>query len=88
MKLYAFWMSDVFPYVNGGEITAMDGKGQVETKEYGAGYWFQPKKILPVAEGTIIMAKLRQLSVDYDTAKNHLHQQFVAQRNNIITLPI
>ena len=60
-ELYAFWTYDTFPYILGGEVTKMDSCGQVETKEYGKGYWFKPCKILPLKEGVELMIQLNVL---------------------------
>ena len=71
-KQYAFWGYDQYPYTLGGEITRFHDakKGQylhgcVETKNFGAGYWFEPFMILDGIEGENLLLKLKSLESQY-----------------------
>jgi hypothetical protein len=86
-RLYAFWKYDQFPFVLGGEVTAMQSDGSVETVGYGKGYWFTPFKIVPLADGRKIAKELERLRAEYRQAQATLAKEFVDKRNQVITIP-
>jgi len=86
-KLYAFWRYDHFPYVLGGEITQILPDGSVETFGYGKGFYFQPFKIVPVAEGRKIQAKLDELRVNEREAFKEHHEEWENKVKAVIDFP-
>ena len=62
-KLFAFWRYDQFPYVLGAEIEYINDDGFVRAKGFG-GMMFRPIKIVPIAAGEQINAKLKKLEAD------------------------
>lgn len=78
-KLYAFWSYDLYPYICGGEVTKSrrtDGEFHVETKEYGKGYWFNARKLMPLEEGKKLMAKIKGLECEYNNEAKALKLRF------------
>lgn len=57
--LFAFWSYDLFPFVLGGPVMAMDSLGRVQVSTYGGGV-FMPIKLVPLAVG---IEKLKTLEV-------------------------
>lgn len=86
MKLFAFWKYDQFPFLLGGEVTRVLPKGSVETKEFGAGYYFMPVKMLPLAEGKKINVELKALEHEYRVQKQGLHEKYMQKRDGIIKI--
>lgn len=68
-KLYAFWYTDLPPYVQGGEVIYMSG-GKVCVRER-AGL-FVPAKIVPLKQGIKLKKKLQQAELKYKKAKAYL----------------
>ena len=75
-KLFAFWRYSSYPYVLGGTITKMRDDGFVETVEYGPGRGFNPVKILPLAQGKALMAKIEALRNAQREAVTKLDQEW------------
>ena len=68
-KLYAFWYTDLPPYVQGGEVIHIsDGKVGVRER---AGL-FVPAKIVPLKQGIKLKKKLQRAELKYKKAKAHL----------------
>lgn len=74
---FAFWSYASFPYVLGGTVTKMLADGRVSTVEYGAGSYFKPIKILPLAAGKALKARLKELTNEYNSRKNALHVEML-----------
>lgn len=82
--LFAFWTYDSFPYVLGAPIDEMDEEGRVQAPIFGKGYWFRPIKIVPVAEGEKLLAKLELLTEEEREARNNLRQEFLSKVNTLV----
>lgn len=67
--MFAFWRYSGFPFALGGTIIEMNEEGRVQTKEYGVGNWFMPFKIVPLATGKALLAKLEKIRSDHAAAE-------------------
>ncbi len=59
----AFWYYDEYPYILCGQIISRRNDGCVETKEYGNGFWFNPKFIMEYNDGLKLKEKLHELRI-------------------------
>ena len=69
-KLYAFWYTDLPPYLQGGEVIHISGD-KVGVRER-AGL-FVPAKVVPLKQGIKLQKKLQKAELKYKKAKAHLH---------------
>jgi hypothetical protein len=73
-QFFAFWRYDhSYPYILGGSVTKMYSDGRVETKEYGPGTSFMPIKLLPLAQGKVLMKKIKALAHEESLALIDFH---------------
>ena len=82
-ELYAFWNQTSFPYVLGGPVTDIIKGGKVCTSKYGKGFYFDPIKIVPLAEGQELYTKLMSLADDYTQVKLALRKDYEAKLNEL-----
>lgn len=75
-KLYAFWKSDVPPYLLGGEVEEVREDGYVTVVGY-TGYKFRPVLITPLEKGIKLQKGLNRAKAKYkkavDAANEELH---------------
>ena len=65
----AFWpYSSAFcsRHFGSGIVTNIDKQGNVETKNYGKGFYFKPVAFLPLKEGKKLQSKLDALEAKHD----------------------
>lgn len=79
VALFALWRYDTYPYVLGGTITDILANGNVETKEYGYGFYFKPLLILPVKEGKELLNRLEALEDEYSKALEKFHKEWIVK---------
>lgn len=89
-KLFAFWGYDLFPYVLGGEVVLIknvNGENQVEThvetKEYGKGFRFMARKLMPLEEGKEIKRQIKLLEKEYEEEKRKLRTVYEQKLSNL-----
>ena len=85
-KQMAFWTHDRFPVCLCGEVVDMDDHGKVETKNYGAGFWFKPFLILPFEAGKKLKSKLDKIEGEYDEAKKMLRETYKKKLEKIVKI--
>jgi hypothetical protein len=83
-KLIAFWPYDRYPYVLSGTVLKVNEYGNVETEEYGKGYFFQPLLILPARAGKALQAELKQLEKEYHNEIAKVSGKYMAMRDFIL----
>ncbi len=89
-KQYAFWKTDLFPYVTGGTITNTVPKiaahlaGYVETEEYGKGNFFKPILIVPLEIGKIINDKFKEITLQRQKDVDSLSKIYKDKLLNIL----
>lgn len=80
-KLFAFWrygfqVHTGFNGVIGSEVTSMNGRGAVETKEFGPGQRFMPVRVMPLKEGQALHRLTEKLRAEYTAEVNAVTQKF------------
>lgn len=65
--LFAFWRHDIFPYVLGDEIDAIDEHGNVRGTRY-QGRWFRPIKIMSTRAGRALQERLTSMQAERTAA--------------------
>lgn len=70
-KLYAFWYTDLPPYLQGGEVIHISGD-KIGVRER-AGL-FVPAKVVPLKQGIKLQKKLQKAELKYKRAKDNLHR--------------
>ena len=76
--IMAFW-----PYMSAfcnkhfcsGVVTDIDNDGNVETKNFGRGYYFKPVAFFPVSQGKALQAKLDALEVKHDEEQGEMRKR-------------
>ena len=81
--LYAFWAYDLFPFILGGPVEKMGKHGEVETKNFGPGFWFTPLKIMPEESGKELHEKINLLEKEYDKDIKQLREKYYDKLNSI-----
>lgn len=83
---YVFWSYGHFPYALGGTVehvsTAKKGEylhGMVRTVEYGAGYNFTPRHIMPAEKGKEIRRKLEELRESLRLEQDKLNREYMSR---------
>ena len=74
--LFAFWRYDLFPYVLGGAVMAMDAAGRIQAESY-AGSAFHPIKIMPRDAGFALQNKIETLRQEYRVAEREFRDEWV-----------
>ncbi len=77
--LYAFWGYSSFPFLCSGPVTHMASDGRVFTDNYGRGFAFQPVKLLPVAAGLTLKARLKDLELERRAALKAFEAEYAAK---------
>jgi hypothetical protein len=81
----AFMKYDLFPYVVWGEVVEDSRKdGTVNVKGYGCYSLNSVKFILPQERGVQLAKEVRQLTKEYDNAKEALHKKYTDKLNNLM----
>ena len=77
-KLFALWehMAGSGYTFLGGNVTAIDSNGRVQTKEYGSGYFFKPAKILPQKEGQKLLYIFNKIRSDHESALKNIQDKY------------
>lgn len=81
--LFAFWSYDLFPYVLGGPVMAMNDKGHIQCESFG-GCCFVPIKILPRRDGEKIHAQILAMRKEHRKAKEDFDDQWKAALGKLI----
>ena len=81
--LYAFWKYDQFPYIIGGEVSKINGKGHVYAPSYQS--WFVPLKILPIIEGKELGIKIKELTEEYKREEIRLKDIYVDKLKKLVS---
>lgn len=84
-KLYAFWKSDVCPYLLGGVVKRFYPDGRIEPKGM-PGFRMKPLIILPDGAGEEALKRIRALKEQFITAEKDLKRDFKVQALNIVGL--
>lgn len=77
MKIYTFWVHDMYPYLLSGTATKLDEAAErVQTQEYGLGNWFTPVAVMDEERGQKLRASLDLLSEERDMAIKNLKREY------------
>ena len=84
-KLMAVWEHDSYPYFLCGEITGMEERGYVETKEFGKGNLIKPTLILPYNGATAkSIREGRETLLEFYEAEVKNHRKIIALKRKEI----
>ncbi len=86
-KQFAFWKYDQFPYCLGGTVTKILDNGNVETKEFGVGYYFKPFLLTDLKTGQNIKTNLGYLEETRRQTLETISKGFDLQLKQFIQLP-
>lgn len=82
--LYAFWRYDSYPYVLGGIVNRIDGRGLVSPIGY-TGMWFKPLVIVTKSVGQSLMNRLVTLRTDKDRAQRKLDREWLQKVEELLS---
>ena len=74
--LFAFWSDSAFPFATGGTVTKMKNDGSVETVEFGCGYWFKPRVIVPYEVGKTMKIVMKGLEKQHSESIKAVTEDF------------
>jgi hypothetical protein len=75
--LFAFWRYDLYPYVLGAPITAMDNDGKVYVPSYQG--WVVPFKLMPLKKGRDLLDALKNNAHGLEARRRRALAEFDAK---------